>query len=476
MTTLANLRWERFTPLSNKTRSEFTSTGTIRFDVPSQSVCKPQYSYLMLRPRIYKRVGGVNVSLYNSQNNDTFSTLSSNPVSCLFQKISFSSMSTKVAELNNIGEASQILSVCNESISQLNSSFSTNGVWWFSGTDYAISLNNNNLADLNNAIIKIANSHNFSNDQKYADYLKSSYRTPFSSKRENILNWIPPLGVFNMPEEFYLPPNSTHEFNFTVEPNWKQCLIHGQSAANTGWTVLDDGAALANGNIYVSIEDIALMVCFSDTYERITRSITYESPDIECQKLGLQSNGNYSETMFTIPKGTYKVFLAFSDGRSNGGDTRWSPTNFGLYENTFAGNNILSILQTLSFTFNGNVYPRVPYDFTNGLASDIGTFDVTTEDANRAYQDFIFASDALLDSSGTILNYSEWAHQPIFAFKIINPAGSTSSIAKFNMRTTSGNLIPGNTNLVVLTLAKREVQYNYDSNGILNSIDYADLV
>lgn len=476
MTTLANLRWERFTPLSNKTRAEFTSTGTIRFDVPSQSVCKPQYSYLMLRPRIYKRSGGANLPIYSDQNNNTFSTLSSNPVSCLFQKISFSSMSTKVAELNNVGEASQILSICNESMSQLNSSFSTNGVWWFSGTESVISTNNDNAITANSAILKFVNTHTFINQMKYGDYIKSSYRNPFACKRENILNWIPPLGVFNMPEEFYLPPNSTHEFNFTVEPNWKQCLIHGQSAANTGWTVQDDGQALVNDNIYVSIEDIALMVCFSDTYEKITRSITYESPDIECQKLSLQSNGNYSETMFTIPKGTYKVFLAFSDGRSNGGDTRWSPTNYGLYENTYAGNNILAILQTLSFTFNGNVYPRVPYDFTDGLASDAANFLSTSEDSNRAYQDFIFASDALLDSSGTILNYAEWTHQPIFAFKIINPAGSTSSIAKFNMRTTTGNLIPGNTNLVVLTLAKREVQYNYDSNGILNSIDYADLV
>lgn len=473
MTALANLRWERFAPLSNKTKSDFTSTGTIRFDVPSQSVCKPQYSYLMVRPRIYKIVNNVPNALFAASSDTVLSTLSSNPVSCLFQKISFSSLSTKVAELNHPAEASQILSICNESNNQLNSSFSTNGVWWFSGSDYALSPNN--AANTQNGLImKIVNTFFTVAANKYADYIKSAFRSPFSSKQENVMNWIPPLGVFNMPEEFYLPPNSQHEFSFSIEPNWRQCLIHGQSAANTTLTVLDDGAALANGSVYVSIEDIALMVCFSDSYERITKSVTYESPDIECQKLSLSTGSSYAETMFTIPKGTYKIFLSFSDSRGTSGDTRFSPTNFGLYEATYADNDLLTRLQTISFTFNGNVYPRVSYDFRNGIPIS-GTFAQSSEDTNRAYQDFIFASDALIDSSGTVLNFNDWSHQPVFAFKIINPAGNTSTVAKFNVRTTNGN-IPANTSVVVLTLAKREVQYNYDTNGILNSIEYADLV
>ena len=135
MATLGNLRWERFTPLSNKTMQDFVSTGTIRFDVPSQSVAKPQYSYLMVRPRIYATTstaddntappvipisylgathGAPNVPIPTA---NLYAALSSCPVSCLFQKISFSSMNTKVSELNHPAEASQILSMCNESTS-----------------------------------------------------------------------------------------------------------------------------------------------------------------------------------------------------------------------------------------------------------------------------------------------------------------------------------------------------------------------
>ncbi|MGL5715887.1 MAG: hypothetical protein ACRCX2_22910 [Paraclostridium sp.] len=487
--------------MSNKTMQDFVSTGTIRFDVPSQSVAKPQYSYLMIRPRIFAATSTGNpplripISYLGATAADPnipvpasnlYAALSSCPVSCLFQKISFSSMNAKVSELNHPAEASQILSMCNESTSQLNSSFSTNHVWWLKGDDMLA--RGLGLAPL---ATNITTTNRIRAENIFRQYYLNSFKTPFCESAEAQLNWVPPLGVFNMPEEFYLPPNSTHEFSFTVEPNWRQNIITGLTKPNpplvaTGLTVLPTNTTLTDANhnnIFADIFDIALMVCFSDTYERITKSITYESPDIECQKLSLQANTTYGEISFSIPKGTYKLYLAFADARATGNDTRFSPTNFALFHNNDGNNNIVSILNTFSFTFNGNVYPRVPYDFQNGISYARGDMPIAglniagtnTYDVNRAYQDFIFASDALLDSSGTIMSYFEWSLQPVFCFKIINPAGSTSSIAKLNLRTT-GPVIPDNTSIVVLTLAKREVTYNYDPNGILNSIDYADLI
>lgn len=469
MTSLGNLRWERFTPLSDKTNSNFNSTGTIRFDVPSQSVAKTQYSYLSVKVKLYaSNAAGDAAVPFNTlgvaaQTVDRFGCLSSNPVACLFQKISFSSMNIKVAELNHPGESTQILSLTNESKSQLNSSFSTNPVWWFDGQT--------NKVDDNTRIVQ---SDDFVITKAWTKYVEMAKKGPFG-KNQSItrLNWIPSLGIFNMDESFYLPPNSTHEFNFNVEPNFRHTFIHGQGAANTTLNVVSTTPALVAGAIHLDILDIALMVCFSDTYEKITRSITYDSPDIECQKLSLPANNSYSELSFSIPKGTYKIFFAFSDGRATGNDTRFSPTDFSLLTN----NGFVQFLQTFSFSFNGSVYPRVPYQFNQGLnnLADFGK-DNDLTDINRAYQDYIFASDALVDSSGTVMSFFEWSLQPIFAYRIINPAGSNSSIAKFTLQTIGDNNIPANTNIVVLTLSKREVTYNYDTNGLLNNIEYADLI
>ena len=121
------------------------------------------------------------------------------------------------------------------------------------------------------------------------------------------------------------------------------------------------------------------------------------------------------------------IIIAFTQNSQN--PFKSTPTDFssGFIINADAETNIttygMSLINNVSITIGGVTYPQAVYNLSSSVSSAI-PFVVTTalasntNDQAKAYNDFLAFSDAIRDRSGSLLSFSQWQANQIYAFKL----------------------------------------------------------
>ena len=545
----APLSYQRYVPVrptSNVVGSAFTGMITMRYQVPSGMVIKANECFLSTRmtlaaslstnfaanpgPYIMKNFGadGDNTPgtpgpldpTYIPANDTkvtTYATVSSNPVACLFDRVTLKINDVNVSTVDSYPISSTAVSLIGESKPVLTTSMSDTGIWTYDRVTYlstattyragppVVTINPQELAVTTPAGLYSDNGTgdtvaNYALINKYTYAHKKLLESPFSRTITNRINHRLAHGLWN--SDAILPGGTTIQLEYQVQSNYPQNLIFGGQTATPSASLFTLNSSVkslvvnvmssensnlsAAGTFGVYIGDMTFYMSMHDQFESIPKSLSFNlvEPWISLKTI-ISSN---SALTFNPPKGTFKVLVCFVDSRYNSSSTVYNPCDFSPDSRDTTVNNaiatpslaIRNVLQQISIDYAGQHLPVNEYNFPSGIYPDINyalpqTASYSTDDVFRAYQEcFAIPSDALADSAGSLFDVLTWSYQPIFIFRVYTPAGDVSSTLDVNLKFING-VNPLNTMCCVIALHNRRLTMDYGDHQELLSVKVEDL-
>lgn len=386
-------------------------------------------------------------SYFNIGNNVTNTvTLSSDPCSCLFTKMSNYIGDKHMSSIENVPQCDQLKNMVFESNQTINTTLSTNNIYWNrSKNNYSNTFNGYS----DSILVR-------SNEQEQRIQAEKS---PFWKSRTNKLIWKPILPIFNISDPF--PSGSKIKFIFNIDPNWRRRIIFGQRSGVT----LEVSGDLEKTKIRVNVVEMVFYLCLYDSNVKLPKQLSYKFYEVYSTIKTLQDAVS-DKFSVAIPRGTYKILVTFFDARI-GTSTLYSPTNFNIPDT--------KNIQELTLSYSGQFYPIEPYNFSASFDSSDWTEATNTNDIFRAYQDYLINTESFEDNSGASLNLAEWCAQPIFVHQIIRMPGDLSSNLDVNIKT-QGPRLGANTSVLVMCLYTNEVIYELDNNSFISNVETEQLI
>ena len=384
---------------------------------------------------------------YNTADDITnTTTLSSNPISCLFNKLSNYINDKHTSSIENIAECDQLKNMVFESNQTLSTTLSTNNIYWTKPKN----IYNANFGGYTDSFLTRGNEQ----EQRI-----QAQKSPFWSAKANKIMWKPILPIFSISEPF--PSGSKFKFIFNIDPNWRRRLIFGQNNG-ASWVVNDAEAA---GTVTVNVREMVFYLCLYDANIKLPKTINYKFHEVYSTIKPIQATIADKFSM-TIPRGTYKILVTFFDSRV-GTDTRYSPTSFNVAD-------IKAKLQELTLSYSGQFFPVEPYNFSDQFFPLLWNQATNTGDILRAYQDYLTNSDSFEDNSGASLSLGEWIAQPIFVHKIVRQSGDLSQNLDITVK--GRDTFIANNSILVMCLYVNDITYELDNNNFITSVETEQLI
>jgi hypothetical protein len=511
---LSNFRYVPSRPLSDKTLNNFSSLVQIGCQVPANAVMLPNKSYLSVKFRVAACIAAntsLNPLAVNIPNNDdtaptTSLALSSNPVACLFNKASVRLQDTTVSSVEEYAGLCQMTTFTSETKSTLDTVMSTEPSYVFGqkrldpfGTTGAVAYNPSIDYWGNTTSYRIS---------KHSKWGQVGMAAPWGLSTRFRLAHRPCLSIFQ--SEQHLPPGSNLLLQLNVDNNWRNRVISGirgngnagPAGINTSWTVNGTFPPVAANTVAIEIQDIVLMTCLVDVNLSIPKSISvrYTQFFSTTQALNQSSQQNLQ---FRLPPGTEAIYLAFYNGLT-GTNTFNAPTDFSV-------NDILLNLQQIDIISGGVSYPYTYYNIlqfvgyqgtpsafpvVNGEQQTIllqassstsniinrtnvqtyaDTDTVDLDDVTRAYMDYLNGTDSTVEATGAPMSLIEWMYNPIFAHKLVTPAGDRTQDISVRLKFRVG-LQTSNVQMLLVAKYASMVNMNFTDHGTLDSVSVDNLI
>jgi hypothetical protein len=509
---LASRQYIQRAPLSAATGASFSSKVDFEYVVPKGKRLSLHESYMSvdLEVSVNTPAAPLGSSITHTATTPMTYTsaacLSSNPVSCLFQKASHRINDVVVSSIDMVPQTSTMLALIGESRASIETSLSTNPIH--------IREKNTRLATADivagnfGAMVAVGDvagvvaaflskmvtgrlgSYKTNNLPGRVERIaQACIKQDVAYSKVVMLNWVPCFGLFN--SDVFIPGNTKHGFTYYIDANWFRQVVYGIRAiggaddAAFAYKSTRDDAVAENGAIRCSIKGIYMYLALHDAYDAIPPSINFTTVEtfVTTKPLIQQSE----LLTVNITPGTMKLIIGFIDSRY-GSSTARSPTNFSITRlaSTTGSNagdvvqepNFLESINEIGIQYAGESYPLTPYNLPGGLlrsTDDNILFPVDTEsnETNRAFMDFLIASDSLADSSGSMYDNLTWAANPLFCFKLYTPAGDMSKDLTIKIKLSAA---PVNVMCVVLGLHRKLTTLNYDQNGMVSSVSSTELI
>jgi hypothetical protein len=510
---LAHSRYVQVQPLSSATSQNFTNLVQFQYTVPRGKKLVLNESYLSVS--IQTRINDANTPLGSSVTNGNVANffiptsgacMASNPVACLFSKMTHKINDIKVSDMDMVPTSDTLMQLIGQSKTSLQSTASANPIFirerltTSQSGELAVAAfaipDVPTKATIDAALLALSRMIQRGNDaipsnnlQQRLDMITTNLRKQVvNNQLGNRYNWSPQFGLFNVDD--HIPGGTKHNIDFYIDSNWFRQIVYGvrnlagdETAGS--YTAIRDAAPGGNGEISNSILSIELYLSIHDSYDKIPPTVNFTTYEPFTISKTLQSQNDTIN--LTVPAGIYKIAVAFIDSRY-GSSTLRSPTNFSLTNvgsrsGTIGDPPLLENLQEVSIQYAGEILPQTPYSFTNGLLATGDTAAYPTaapnaigvsNDALRAYQEFVINSDSLADSSGSVFDFATWCANPIFLWRIYNPAGDLSRDLTVKVKT--GAVHVPNVHCVVMCLHRKQHSIKFDQNGMVSSVESGDSV
>lgn len=497
---LSHQRFVQVKPTSNITGSSFATAIQIPFTVPSGNAWIPSESFLSMKLTITSAYAGPNVTNLSGVTLDGGAAdintapylgtvtagccLSSNPISCMFDRCTHKINDVTVSTIDNVPMTSTALILSGASKPILNTSESDNPVWIFdedirrlqpmrgiavggvpTPTEIQTYLNTANLECQSNLIAA-----------RNVTRLKQLRKSPFNTSTTARLNWKPCFGLFD--SDHTVPAGTRNTFEFNVSSAYRIQMINlaidvnDTGMANTQQLV--ETAATA-GQIGIRVVDMSFYMSLHEVYENPVAPIKMRVSEAWTSFKTLTSQ---TDTLsFTVPPSTYKLIVGFINTAysqsTSAGATDFAPMVSvpGPLVVPFASN-----LREISLSYCGELLPQYPYDFSAGLypyQGNVPSAGTDTEDTFRAYREVMHAMDAYSDMSGTVYTENSWSYNPLFVYRVYKQQGDISK--NVDIRTRVFNVV-NNINCFLIALYHREVNFDYDATSVLRSVNISDLI
>lgn len=436
MAMLQNIRFKQIRPQSNSTYDNFSGEILFNFNVGNNEVMIVDETY-------------INVQLQLSQNGAANAveqladdiTLSSSPVSCLFQSASLQVNNQEVAKVSEYPQ---------------------------SGLLYNILMNSRDKS--------LTSLTNDPNVPKYR-YAKQIADLDVAKIRKSLVGIVPTATVANNVFKFEicgkipmfitrdeLSGNTNLQYKFQVDNSWRNQLV--ESITGTAIAAVTNIAtpSTATKTIKVDVLDVELNVALYESSE-IPRSVksTLNYLEMFSTTRSIAVDASSDRLVVTLPRNAQAIFMCMFDSR-RASVPALSPTS--LYCDA------LRNLESYELRYGKSVFPSPQYKLN--LTDEVDDLASSIRNNSRAFKEYVLSTRSLNNNLANFHDVVSWSSNPIFFHRVVKPIGDTSN--ELDILLTFSSPFTSNSILYVGAIYEKELNIEYNEAGLVSQVNSLEVL